>query len=85
MFLYIFLNFWLLGFMNLVLGKEQSLTNYKEDEVSDEKSFQYVKIMLPLFRAVVKFCSTNRLLKKTLYPGLMLSSSVLYALEEVDI
>ena len=22
-------------------------------------SFQYVKIMLPLFRAVVKFCSTN--------------------------
>ena len=30
--------------------------------VADEKSFQYVKIMLPLFRAVVKFCSTNRLL-----------------------
>ena len=29
--------------------------------MSDEKSFQYVKIMLPLFRAVVKFCSTNRL------------------------
>ena len=24
-------------------------------------SFQYVKIMLPLFRTVVKFCSTNRL------------------------
>ena len=29
--------------------------------MSDEKSFQYVKILLPLFRAVVKFCSTNRL------------------------
>ena len=29
--------------------------------MSDEKSFQYVKIILPLFRAVVKFCSTNRL------------------------
>ena len=81
MFLYIFLNFWQLGFMNLVFGKEKSLTYYKEDE----KSFQYVKIMLPLFRAVVKFCSTNRLLKKTLYPGLILSSSVLCALEEVDI
>ena len=27
-----------------------------------KNSFQYVKIMLPLFRAVVKFCSTNRLL-----------------------
>ena len=29
--------------------------------MSDEKSFQYVKIMLPLFRAVVKFCSINKL------------------------
>ena len=29
--------------------------------MSDEKSFQYVKRILPLFRAVVKFCSTNRL------------------------
>ena len=29
--------------------------------MSDEKSFQYVKIMLPLFRAVVNFCSINRL------------------------
>ena len=29
--------------------------------MSDEKSFQYVKIMLPLFRAVVKFCITNKL------------------------
>ena len=32
------------------------------DECRTKKSFQYVKIMLPLFRAVVKFCSTNRLL-----------------------
>ena len=32
-----------------------------EYKMSDEKSFQYVKIMLPLFRAVVKFCSTYRL------------------------
>ena len=29
--------------------------------VSDEKSFQYAKAMFPLFRAIVKFCSTNRL------------------------
>ena len=27
----------------------------------EEKVFQYVKRMLPLFRAVVKFCTTNRL------------------------
>ena len=31
--------------------------------MSDEKSFQYAKAMFPLFRAIVKFCSTNRLLK----------------------
>ena len=30
--------------------------------MSDEKSFQYAKRMFPLFRAIVKFCSTNRLL-----------------------
>ena len=29
--------------------------------MSDEKSFQYAKRMFPLFRAIVKFCSTNRL------------------------
>ena len=29
--------------------------------MSDKKSFQYVKIMLPLFGAAEKFCSTNRL------------------------
>ena len=28
--------------------------------MSDEKSFQYAKRMFPLFRAIVKFCSTNR-------------------------
>ena len=28
----------------------------------DEKSFLYIKIMLPLFRAVLKFYSTNRLI-----------------------
>ena len=26
-----------------------------------EKALKYVKIMLPLFRAVLKFCSINRL------------------------
>ena len=30
--------------------------------MSDEKSFQYAKAMFLLFRAIVKFCSTNRLL-----------------------
>ena len=29
--------------------------------MSEEKSFQYVKIILPLFRAVVKFYSDLRL------------------------
>ena len=29
--------------------------------MSDEKAFKYAKRMLPHFRAVVKFCSTNRL------------------------
>ena len=29
--------------------------------VGREKLYKYVKRMLPLFRAVVKFCSTNRL------------------------
>ena len=29
--------------------------------VSDEKSFQYAKRMFSPFRAIVKFCSTNRL------------------------
>ena len=33
--------------------------------MSDEKSFQYVKRMLPLFRAVVKVCSTNRLFSRS--------------------
>ena len=28
--------------------------------MSDEKSFQYAKRMFPLFRAIVKFCSTKR-------------------------
>ena len=32
------------------------------DECRTKKAFQYVKRMLPLFRAVVKFCTTNRLL-----------------------
>ena len=30
------------------------------DECRTKKAFKYVKRMLPLFRAVVKFCSTNR-------------------------
>ena len=29
--------------------------------MSDKKAVKYVKRMLPLFHAVVKFCSTNRL------------------------
>ena len=29
--------------------------------MSNEKSFQYAKRMFPLFRAIVKFCSANRL------------------------
>ena len=29
--------------------------------MSDGNSFKYVKIMLPLLHAIVKFCSTNRL------------------------
>ena len=33
------------------------------DEYRTRKTFKYVKRMLPLFRAVVKFCSTNRLLR----------------------
>ena len=32
------------------------------DEYRAKKAFKYVKRMLPLFRAVVKFCSTNRLI-----------------------
>ena len=32
--------------------------------MSDEKSFKYIKRVLPLFRVVVKFCSTNRLFTK---------------------
>ena len=39
-------------------------TFYTLMSVGRKKSFQYVKIMLPLFRAVVKFCSTNRLFKR---------------------
>ena len=31
------------------------------DKCQMKKAFQYVKIMLSLFCAVVKFCSTNRL------------------------
>ena len=31
------------------------------DECRTRKAFQYVKGMLPLFRALVKFCTTNRL------------------------
>ena len=31
--------------------------------MSDEKSFSVCQEMLPLFRAVLKFCSTNRLFK----------------------
>ena len=31
--------------------------------MSDEKSFQYAKRISPVFRALVKFCSTNRLFK----------------------
>ena len=38
------------------------------DECRTKTNFQYVKRMLPLFRAVVKFCSTNRLfIKKGAY------------------
>ena len=32
--------------------------------VGRKKCFQYVHIMLPLLRAVVKFCTANRLFKK---------------------
>ena len=39
-------------------------TFYTLMSVGRKKSFQYVKIMLPLFRAVVGFCSTNRLFTK---------------------
>ena len=35
--------------------------------VSDEKSFSVCEEMLPLFRAVPKFCSTNRLFTNTVY------------------
>ena len=31
------------------------------DKCRTKKAFKYVKKMLPLFRAVVKFCSINRL------------------------
>ena len=31
--------------------------------MSDEEGFQYVKRTLPIFRAVVKFCSSNRLIR----------------------
>ena len=34
------------------------------DECRTKKAFKYVKRILPLFRVVVKFCSTNRLLAK---------------------
>ena len=34
------------------------------DECPTEKAFQYVERMLPLFRVVVKYCSTNRLFNK---------------------
>ena len=37
--------------------------------MSDEKSFSVCQEMLPLFRAVLKFCSTNRLFKNQLYQG----------------
>ena len=33
------------------------------DECRTKKAFQHVKIMLPLFRAVAKFCTTNKLFK----------------------
>ena len=35
------------------------------DECRTKKSFQYAKAMFPLFRAIVKFCSTNRLFTKS--------------------
>ena len=31
------------------------------DECRTKKAFKYVKRMLPLFRPIVKFCSTSRL------------------------
>ena len=37
------------------------------DECRTKKAFKYVNRMLPLFRAVVKFCSTNRLFRNIKY------------------
>ena len=42
------------------------------DECRPKKDFQYVKRMLSLFRAVVKFCTTNRLF---IYQILLVGSS----------
>ena len=40
------------------------------DECQANKAFKYVKRMLPLFHAVVKFCSINRLfIYKVLFSG----------------
>ena len=46
--------------------------------VKNKKTFQYVKRMLPLFRAVVKLCTTNRLFIYFLFNA-CLSSVILYA------
>ena len=43
------------------------------DECRTKKAFKYVKRMLPLFRAVVKFCSTNRLFKSSLISTISLA------------
>ena len=50
-----------------VLLRYYFLPDTRGDMLSDEcrkkKAFEYVKRMLPPFRAVVKFCSINRLFK----------------------
>ena len=46
--------------------------------VARQKAFRYVKRMLPLFRAEVKFCSTNRLfVQRNLLTSLKYPKSVL--------
>ena len=43
------------------------------DECRTKKAFKYFKMMLPLFRAVVKFCSTNSLFTQYLLKSLSIA------------
>ena len=48
----------------------QSLSNVSySDECGRKSTFQYAKRMFPLFRAIVKFCSANRLFNWILHSG----------------